>query len=74
MPTYEPLPDTIRVKLPAPHDNCYVLIVPDPDECPAYRDFYVVTSDTPGNYMFGCNVKDNAQAVQLALENARDYI
>lgn len=74
MPTYQHLPDTIRVKLPAPHDNCYVLIVPDPDEGPAYRDFYIVTSDTPGDYMFGCNITDNEQAARIALENAHDFI
>lgn len=71
---YIKLTETIRVNLPAPHENCYVLVVPDPTECPAYRDFYLVTSDTPGDYMFGCNITDNDQAVQLALSNALGYL
>jgi hypothetical protein len=71
---YIKLTETIRVNLPAPHENCYVLVVPDPTEGPAYRDFYIVTSDTPADYMFGCNVADNDQAVQLALSNAPDYL
>ena len=71
---YIKLTETIRVNLPAPHENCYVLIVPDPTEGTSYRDFYIVTSDTPADYMFGCNVTDNEQAVDLALSNFRDYL
>lgn len=71
---YIKLTETIRVNMPAPHENCYVLIVPDPTEGPAYRDFYIETSDTPADYMFGCNVTGNDQAVDLALSNAPDYL
>ncbi len=71
---YTRLPETIRVNLPAPRESCYVLIVPDPTEGPAYRDFYIVTPNAPGEYMFGCNVRDNDQAVEIALSNAIDYI
>lgn len=71
---YTRLPETIRVNLPAPRESCYVLIAPDPTEGPAHRDFYIVTPNTPGEYMFGCNVQDNDQAVEIALSNAIDYI
>ena len=74
MPTYESLHDTIRVKLPAPHDGCYVLVVPDPDEGPIYRDFYIVTPNNPGGYMFGSCVANNEEAAHIAIANATDYI
>lgn len=74
MPTYQALPDTIRVKLPAPLESCYVLIVPDPDEGSAYRDFYIVTPNNPGEFMFGCVVANNFEAARLALMYAPDYI
>lgn len=74
MPTYEALPDTIRVNLPAPLESCYVLVVPDPNEGPAYRDFYIVTPNNPGGYMFGCAVANNFEAARIALMNAPDYI
>ncbi len=74
MNTYQVLHDTIRVKLPPPNESCYVLIVPDPDEGPAYRDFYIVTPNNPGGYMFGSCVANNEEAAQIALANATDYI
>ena len=73
-PTYQALPDTIRVKLPAPLESCFVLVVPDPDEGPSYRDFYIVTPNNPGEFMFGCVVANNFEATRIALMNAPDYI
>lgn len=71
---YQELPNTIRINLPEPHDDCYVLIVPNPDEDICHRDFYLVTPDNPCAFMFGCVVSNNFEATRLALMNAPKYI
>lgn len=65
--TFDHLPQTLRVNLCGDLADFYVLVVPDPRECPAFRDFYLVQDDTGRvEHMFGLEVKDDRLAAELA--------
>ncbi|MBO5706446.1 MAG: hypothetical protein J6S05_05555 [Bacteroidaceae bacterium] len=73
--TFEPVPGVIRVQLRAPFEKFYCLIVPSAKTAENFRDFYLmcegfgVVSD-----MFGCIVKSDEDAAEIALSSAIDYI
>ena len=72
---FEPVPGVIKVRLAAPFEKFYCIVIPAPEYGENYRTFYLMCEGFGVVVdMFSCEASSDQHAADLAARNGPDYI